>query len=249
MADPAAPAGGRRIGFVFYAAVLLALAILIALGSWQVRRLHWKEGLLASIDQRLGAAPVSLDVAVARWEQDVDVDYLPIHLEGRFRHADEQHYLATFNGQSGWYVYTPLVLTDGRVVIVNRGFVPYALKDPATRPWQPVAGLQRLHGLARNPLSEKPGWLVPDNAPEDRIWYWKDHAGMAQEMNLTAETVTPFFVDLAATAGPDGPIGGVTRVALPNRHLEYAVTWFGLAGVLVVTAALLVWRNSRRPDR
>lgn len=242
------PASERRIGAVFYVAVVLALALLIALGSWQVRRLQWKEGLLAAIDQRLEAPPLALDAALTQWQETGDVDYLPVRLGGTFRHGDEQHFLATHNGQSGWYVYTPLVLADGRSVIVNRGFVPYDLKAAADRPWTPVSGSVGFHGLARNPLFEKPGWLLPDNAPADRIWYWKDFSAMAAAMGLDTGETAPFFIDLTAYDDPAvvGPIGGVTRVTLPNRHLQYAVTWFGLAAALALVAGYVVWRQGRR---
>lgn len=250
MADAATPGptSERRIGAVFYVAVLLALALLIALGSWQVRRLQWKEGLLAAIDERQQAPPVSLDAALARWQQAEDVDYLPVRLKGTFRHGAEQHFLATHNGQSGWYVYAPLVLSDGRVVIVNRGFVPYDLKDAADRSWTPVYGSVGFHGLARNPLFEKPGWLLPDNTPADRIWYWKDFSAMTAAMGLEGQDPVPFFVDLTAYDDPavEGPVGGVTRVALPNRHLQYAVTWYGLAAALAFIAGYVVWRDRRR---
>ncbi len=246
MADTSAPgrARERRIGFVFYSAVLVALALLIALGSWQVRRLHWKEGLLAAIDQRLRAPPVSLETALGAWRETGDVDYLPVRLEGVFRNDGEQHFLATHKGQSGWYVYAPLMLADGRAVIVNRGFVPYDLKEAADRPWTPVSGTVGFHGLARNPLFAKPGWLLPDNAPSDRIWYWKDFPGMAAAMGLGATEILPFFVDLSAyDRSIEGPVGGVTRVTLPNRHLQYAVTWFGLAAALALIAGFVVWRH------
>jgi surfeit locus 1 family protein len=248
-ASPPSPPGERRPNFVFFAAVLIALAILVALGAWQVRRLHWKEALVSTIENRMRQPPVALDIAVDNWQKTGDVDYLPLRLEGTFRHEDEQHYLATHKGQSGWYVYTPLQTPDGRTVIINRGFVPYDQKDAAARPWQPVAGTIALEGLARNPLQEKPGWLVPENTPADRIWYWKDFPAMAAAMRLDQEKLVPFFVDLARTDADNavGPIGGVTRIVLPNRHLQYAVTWFGLAAALVVIAGFVVWRGSRRP--
>lgn len=249
MADTASPgpSGERRIGAVFYIAVLLALAFLIALGSWQVQRLQWKEGLLAEIDERLQAAPVALEPALEQWRDRADVDYLPVRLEGEFRHADEQHYLATHKGQSGWYVYTPLALADGRSIIINRGFVPYDLKQAADRPWAPVSGAVSFHGLARNPLFDKPGWLLPDNTPADRTWYWKDHAAMAKAMGLPTDDTIPFFVDLTAYDDPtvEAPVGGVTRVALPNNHLQYAITWFGLAAALVIVAGYVVWRTKQ----
>ena len=230
---------------LFFVAATAAFALLVGLGIWQLYRLEWKEGLLATIEQRLQQPPISLDEALTLWRQTGDVDYLPVQFEGRYRHAGEQHFLATLDGVSGWHVYTPLQLPDGRVVIVNRGFVPYDLKDVSKRPWPPVTDTVSLDGLARNPLMEKPGWMLPDNAPEDRIWFWKDFAAMAEAMQLEPDRLVPFFVDASATGTAQGPIGGVTRISLPNNHLQYAVTWFGLAAALVVTGALFWWRGRK----
>ncbi|MCR9138871.1 MAG: SURF1 family protein [Alphaproteobacteria bacterium] len=239
----------RRPNLVFFVVVAVMFAILVSLGNWQVRRLEWKEGLIGTIEQRIRQEPVELNRILTRWQDSADVEYFPVRLSGRFRHGDEQHFLATHNGQSGWYLYTPLEMADGRVVIVNRGFVPFDFKDQAVRPWKPVQGLVTITGLARNPLTEKPGWVVPENTPADSTWYWKDFAGMAKAMGLSGDQIVPFFVDASATENQSaaGPVPGVTRIVLPNRHLEYALTWFGLAAALVATAAFVVWRGMRRP--
>lgn len=246
---PAKPAP-RRAGVLFFIAVSLALVALIVLGNWQVSRLVWKEQLVSTISSRMKQPTITIDEALALWQHAGDVDYVPVRVRGIFNHQIEQHYLATHGGQSGWYVYTPLELDDGRLLVVNRGFVPYSLKEPSSRPWQPVEGIVELNGLARNPLYEKPGWVVPDNAPGDQIWYWKDFTSMSEAMALDKDRLVPFFLDAgsAHTNDDKGPIGGVTRVELPNNHLQYAVTWYGLAGALVVVAGFFVWRSYRRSD-
>ncbi|MCP4314682.1 MAG: SURF1 family protein [Hyphomicrobiales bacterium] len=239
---------GRSSVLVLLALVLPALAMLLLLGNWQLQRLQWKEGLIATIETRMKQKPVALEEIVAIWEQTGDVDYLPVSIEGTFLHDNEQHFLATHDGQSGWYVYTPLLLPDGRVIIINRGFVPYDMKDAANRSWTPIAGAVAIVGLARNPLAEKPGDLVPDNTPGDRTWYWKDFAAMAQAMGLQETDLVPFFVDVSTTNGEvsAGPVGSVTRVSLPNNHLQYAFTWFGLAAALIIVAGFYMWRAIRR---
>ncbi len=243
--DPDGPAKRRASPLVVISLVLPVLVMLLLLGNWQVQRLAWKEDLLATIDTRMQQAPVALEAALSTWQRDGDVDYLPVTLKGRFLHDREQYFLATHQGQSGWYVYTPLQLDDGRAVIVNRGYVPYDLRDPARRTWQPIEDTVTIAGLARNPLAEKPGSLLPDNTPDERTWYWKDHGSMAQAMGLAGEELLPFFVDVSTTNGAvsAGPMGGVTRVSLPNNHLQYAVTWFGLAAALVVITGLFMWRR------
>ncbi len=236
---------GRRIfaGVAF----LVALAILLSLGTWQARRLVWKEALIAEIEARRHAAPTPLVEIDAMALQGGDVDYRTTTATGLFQHDKERHFFATHDGQSGFYVYTPLQLDDGRFLFVNRGFVPYERKEPGTRlAGQIAAGPVTVNGLARAKLPEKPSSLVPDNDPAKNIFYWKDLDAMAATVDLPADKVLPFFVDADATPNPGGlPIGAVTQVDLPNNHLQYAVTWYGLAAALTAVAGTMWWRNRR----
>ncbi len=225
----------------------LALAILLGLGTWQVERLRWKEGLIATIDQRLHSEPKPLAEIEATFAGQRDVDYWPVTASGEFLHAGERHFFATYRGRPGFFIYTPLRLDDGRFVFVNRGFVPYDLKDANRRPAGQLAGSVTLTGLGRNPLAGKPSSILPDNDPGKNIFYWKDIAAMAGTSGLPAGAeVLPFFIDADDSPVPGGlPIGGVTLVDLPNNHLQYALTWYGLA--LALLAVGVVWfRRHRR---
>jgi len=242
------PAGtkGRTIATVI--AVLAALAILLSLGTWQVQRLHWKEGLLADIAERRAAAPVPLPEIEAIAKSGGDIEYRRISVAGSFDHAKERHFFATFEGQTGFYVYTPMTLADGRILFVNRGFVPYEMKDPASRAAGEVPGEQTVTGYARARLPGKPSMIVPENDPAKNIFYWKDLDAMVSTTGLDASKVVPFFVDAdASLANPGGwPKGGVTQFDLPNSHLQYAVTWYGLA-VALVAVVVGAWLRRRRP--
>lgn len=235
-----ADAKSRR--FPWLAMVLggLAFVILIGLGTWQVERLRWKEALIAMITERTHAAPLPLADIEARFRSIGDVDYTPVTATGTFVHAGERHFLATWQGQSGFYVYTPLVLDDGRIVFVNRGFVPYDLKDPAKRPEGQVAGKVTIIGLARNPLTGKPSSLVPDNDLRKNVFYWKDRDAMAGSAGLrSGAEIVPVFIDAGDAPNPGGyPVGGVTMIEMPNSHLQYAVTWYGLAAALLAVMAV-----------
>lgn len=224
---------------------LVMLAVLLALGTWQVERLAWKEALLASIDQRRAENAVPLAEMEARYRMRGDVDYMPVTATGRFHHAGERHFLATWQGKSGFYVYAPLELADGRIVMVNRGFVPYDLKDSARRAAGQVEGEVTISGLARNPLSGKPSWILPDNDTAGNVFYWKDRDSMARSAGVrSAVEIVPFFIDADATPNPGGfPIGGVTLIDMPNNHLQYAVTWYGLAVALVGVFGVWFWRR------
>lgn len=240
-------------------AILLAvpvgvvLLLLIMLGNWQIARLAWKQDLLATIDQRIHNAPVPLSAALDRAGQGDDLEYQPVRVRGIFDHSRERHFLATWQGQSGFYLYTPLVLPQGEEIFINRGFVPYDLKDPASRPDSLVAGPLAVEGLLRRPLTEKPSFIVPDNDPAQNVFYWKDLEAMAgDEASTPREHLIAFFIDQSADAQAaprQWPVGGVTRIDLPNNHLQYALTWYGLAATLVVVTAVFVIRQMRERVR
>lgn len=249
------PSGRSRLKFWFgLLAALVGIAVLCGLGSWQMRRLAWKEGIIAAMEARLHAAPEPLAAIEKRFAASGDVDYRPVRLQGRFLHAGERIFQATWQGQSGWNVYTPLVLAGNRAVFVNRGFVPFALKDPARRMAGETQGEVEITGLARNPLAAKPSSFIPDNDPVRNVYFWKDLPAMAKGLALPPGTgLLPFFVDAAAGPVAGGyPVGGVTIVDVPNNHLQYAATWYGLALVLAaMMGASLVrsWRERRQGRR
>ncbi len=241
-----APARKRRVPWMLLTSATIAFVILLGLGTWQVQRLFWKEALLATIAERVSAPPAPLADIEARAARGEDIDYWPVELRGTFVNAGERHFFATYDGQSGFYVYAPLRLADGRAIFVNRGFVPYDQKELPKRPGSVIEGETAVRGLTRNRLPAKPSMIVPDNDLSRNIFYWKDLDAMARTAGLPAGmAVLPFFVDADATPNPGGlPIGGVTIVDLPNSHLQYAVTWYGLAAALV--GVLGVWMAGRR---
>jgi len=242
--DIESPAPRRKLPIFTGIMVLIALAILISLGTWQVERLHWKEGLLADIAERRAATPVPLGDIEAMAGQGGDIEYRTVTATGRYINNKERHFFATWRGQTGYYIYTPLQLADESYLFVNRGFVPYENKEPEMRMQGQLTGQQTVTGLARAKLPAKPSWLVPDNDVVKNIFYWKDLDVMASSVDLDKASVLPFFVDADSTPNPAGfPIGGVTQVDLPNDHLQYAFTWYGLAVVLAVVVAISWFRR------
>jgi surfeit locus 1 family protein len=231
--------------------LLLALtacvfAALCALGTWQWNRLIWKEALIATIDTRLAETPVPLDAIIGMSDAGGDIEYRPVRLTGRTLGGREQFVLATLNGASGWHVYTPVEVEGGVILFVNRGFVPFDRRDPATRPDGQMDALVNIEGLARAALTEKPSRIVPDNDPATATYYWKDLAAMAAAAGFPPDKVLPFFVDKTSML-PEGmlPIANVTRVDLPNNHLQYLITWYGLAAALAAVM-LAYWLRTRR---
>lgn len=228
--------------------IAAATGVLLALGFWQVSRLAWKEALIAEIAARTAAPPLALADVEARWNSAGDVDYVPVRLAGEFRHDRETRFYATSKGRSGWQVMTPLQLADGRIVVVDRGFVPAALAEPASRAAGQVAGAVGVEGLARNPQFAPPNRFVPENEPDKRLFFWKDFAAIAQAAGIETERLVPFMVDAGPAPMPGGwPQGGATIVELPNSHLQYAITWFGLAAACLGVGGWFLASSLRRP--
>ncbi len=220
------------------AIVLVMLAILLSLGTWQVQRLYWKESLLAQIDSRRNSAPVDLVAAEQVMAKGEDAEYLHVRVSGTFDHSRERHFFATFEGQSGFYVYTPLALADGRDLWVNRGFVPYDLKEAAKRAAGQVEGPVAMTGYVRNRLVAKPSSLLPDNEPAKNIFYWKDWQVMTASAGLAPADVLPFFVDADATVTNPG---GIRRVASPSSTCRTTICNMPSPG----TGWLLPWSRWR----
>lgn len=211
-----------------------SLAVLVGLGTWQLERKRWKEDLLAKIAARVQGDPVPLSRAEQLARSGGDIEYLHVSASGRFHHDKERYLYAPAPSGLGWHVYTPLEVAPGRVAWVNRGFVPNERKAPEQRAAGQVTGESEVRGLVRAPARRNT--FTPDNDVARNLWYWPDVAAMtASAFGAASIEALPFVVDADARPEPPGglPKGGVTRIALSNRHLEYAVTWYGIALTLI----------------
>jgi len=217
------------------------LLICLALGAWQVERLFWKKNLIAQRQAAVAAAPAAVPKSLAEAR---DMEFRHVSDEGVFLNDKEIFLGATSEGGGqGYQVLTPLLEPAGRIVFVNRGYIPAELKDPAKRAAGQIAGTIRVRGLLRLPPAGKPNWFLPDNRPDLNYWFWVDLPAMSAADQL--DRVAPFYIDADATPNPGGwPKGGVTRLTLPNNHLQYAITWFSLAVALIVIYVLFHRRNA-----
>ena len=211
----------------FWAA--LGVLLLLGLATWQVQRLHWKEGLIAERQAGLHAAPMPLPSSLAAARA---LEFHPVTAEGEFLNAQELDLHAqSLRGEQGFHIVTPLRLADGAILLVDRGFVPTDREAPATRAAGEPQGRVRVTGLLR--LPEGKGWFTPENEPQRNSWFWIDLPAMAKAAGVAP--VLPFYVDADATPNPGGwPKGGQTITDLPNNHLQYAITWYALALALIV---------------
>ncbi|MGV7216162.1 SURF1 family protein [Bradyrhizobium sp. UFLA05-112] len=226
---------------------LLAIAILIGLGVWQIERRAWKLALIDRVETRVQAAPTMLPPP-ATWPAVTAAtdEYRHVSVTGRLLNDRETLVKAVTEEGAGFWVLTPFQRDDGTLVLINRGFVPVEKRDPATRPDGNVSGTIELTGLLR--MSEPKGGFLRDNDPAHDRWYSRDVAAIAATRGLGE--VAPFFID--ADAAPNAgvfPIGGLTVIRFPNNHLIYALTWFALAimlaGKLFVTFGGGLFRRGR----
>jgi surfeit locus 1 family protein len=225
---------------------LIALAVLIGLGTWQLQRMAWKQALIDQIETRAYGEPGTIlppaDWTTWRAEQD---EFRRVRVTGAFLHGFETPVYGLAPGQrgapaQGYYLMTPLRLQDGAIVMVNRGFVPTDLRDPAKRPQGQLSGEVTVTGLVRAPEERNP--FTPADDPARNTWFARDPQAIARAHSLSQ--VAPFYVEADATPNPGGwPKGGQTRLELPNNHLQYAFTWYGIALTLVGVFTAFAWRR------
>jgi len=209
-------------------ACAILFAILCGLGTWQLERLQWKLALIDTVNAHMAAAPVSLDRILAM--KSDDAQYRRVTLNGHFDHAREAYVFTTDAGAAVYHVLTPFRTDDGKVLMVDRGEVPKEKLDPATRAASNSADEVQVTGVWRAP--DAPGAFTPPPDLPHRIWYARDLAAIAATDRLTLSA--PVVIEADATPNPGGwPRGGQTVVSFRNQHLSYAVTWFGLAIVLL----------------
>jgi len=226
----------------FWPTVLALPTVLLCLGLgvWQVHRLAWKEGLIAARAAAVAAPaiPAPSSGAAAR-----GMEFRHVSASGVLLNDKELFVAATApDGSAGFHVLTPLREADGRIVFINRGFVPTALRDRDRRPMGEPGRPVQVRGLLRLPSKGRPNWFIPDNRPDLNYWFWVDLPAMARADHL--DDVAPFYIDADATPNPGGwPKGGLTRLALPNHHLQYAITWFSLAVAMIVIYVLFHRRD------
>jgi surfeit locus 1 family protein len=208
------------------------LALCVALGVWQLHRLEWKEELIARVTEHMQRPIAPLNMAMSEsTPEDDPLEWRRVRLRGHFIHDNEVYlYARGPRSETGVQVITPFQWEHG-LLLVNRGFVPDAKRDPATRAAGQVSGDVEIRGVIRH--SSEGGLFTPGPDVRRRLWFARDAQSIAGAMRL--RLVVPFFIEADATPNPGGyPIGGQTVVDIPNNHLSYAITWFALALVLVV---------------
>ena len=240
-----------------FIAAAVAFAAFMSLGIWQVKRLAWKEALIAQVERNVHASP-AMAPGPAAWsalQRETD-EYRRLSVRGQFAHDQETLVRASTELGTGYWILTPLRAEPGFWVWVNRGFVPPELRDRAKRRADEPTGEQTVIGLLR--WSEPGGSALQKNDAAQGRWYSRDVQAMAAAQGLSGQPVAPYFVDVAAldqpasspasTLTPTWPRPGLTVLRFTNNHLVYALTWFALAA-MVAGALGYVVADERRLRR
>jgi surfeit locus 1 family protein len=239
----------RRSWLGLLVPALLMFALFIALGTWQLQRKTWKENLIARLDERLAAAPVA-PPSPATWPglTEATDEYRRVAFRAVFDNSKEALVYAAASAfrpdveGPGYWVFTPARMPDGATVIVNRGFVPDARRDPASRQQGELAGDVDIVGVMRWPDAHT--WITPADDPSHNLFFARDPQTIAAAKGIG--TVAPFYVEQEAPVPPGGlPQPGKLVVQLRNQHLGYAATWYGLALVLIVSFVVYARKSSR----
>ncbi len=228
-------------GLLIPAAVTLCgLAVLLGLGTWQVERKAWKEGLIATLNARAAAAPVALPPP-DQWGSLTaeNSEFMRVRLRADFRSDDALVYtsgsaLRDDVKSPGYFVFAAGRLPGGQHVVVNRGYVK-------ERGYPQQTGPAEIVGYLRWP--EGSSLFVADRDAKADVWYVRDHRAIARVRGW--DNAAPFYIEQEAPLPPGGvPHPASLRPNLPNHHLQYALTWYGLA--LVLLGIFVVWAFDHR---
>ncbi len=221
------------------------LAILVWLGTWQLQRLKWKEGLLHQIAALETAPAQPLQAVLAREKAGADIAFTRVSTSCPDVETRPVVRLFTVaeGGVAGYRLITACPLPSGPYgsILVDRGFVAQlGDEQPRDLPGHPIA--QPVVGVLRG--GGERSFVTPKNRPDQNQWYWRDVAAMARALH--APNPAPLYLMLESPAPASGePRPSALPPNIPNNHLGYAITWFGLAGALVgVYLAMLLRKRS-----
>ena len=247
----------RKRGTGFSIFTLVMVTLFVGLGMWQLQRRTEKHALIAALTERLAVAPESLPPP-AQWSgltPDKD-EFRRVSFAATYQRLPDAMVYSSgsavrddISGPGTW-AFMPARLPDGETVVINTGFVQNAMQDRDQQDRsvkrlvnnEPVT----LTGYIRFP--EKAGTLTPSENLAKRLWFTRDHLAMARALGWGEgdQKIAPFYIDLETPVPTGGiPKPGPLEVHVKDDHLQYAITWFGLAGAVLIAFGVW-WRGQRR---
>lgn len=219
---------------VFWPTVFFVFSfiILVSLGTWQVKRLIWKNDLISFYLKQSTNNIINLhkDNFVSE-----EIEYRKVRLTGKFLNKKEVHITGkTYEGNAGFHVVTPFLMQNGNYVLVNRGWVSENYKEAKNRSFSLINEETSVIGLIRYP--QKKGYFVPENEPDNGFWFTIKPTEIKKHLKIDKETfIIKFYVDaLRQEKKINLPIGIKEKINIRNQHLSYAITWYSLAIVLMI---------------
>ncbi len=229
----------HRPGLPAWLAVSFAVCLLVGLGIWQLQRLEHKESLIAEIAAGVDGKPGNVLPYSAPHLRSRG--FYRYHVTGELLHEHEMHLAARYHQSIlGYHLLTPLKLRDGRILLVNRGWVPAALKEPASRPDSVVWGMQHYTVMLRTDRDHT--YFTPEHDIANNIWFWRDIEAMREHTGLPLLPVSADIV-MEHVDETQLPVASTGEIRLRNDHLGYAVTWFMLACAAAAVFVAYHWHR------
>ena len=249
-----AATGSRQLGFGLF--TLAMIAVFIGLGVWQLQRRVEKHALIAALTERLAVEPVLLPPE-SEWNKLTAQkdEFRRVHFKATYGAGPDAMVYSSgsairddVSGPGTW-AFIPARLESGEIIVINAGFVQNMMQDRAQ---QDRAVTRLVTGAAADLIGyirfpESAGLLTPSANLEKRLWFTRDHLAMARALGWGdgGKRIAPFYIDLEQPVPPSGiPKPGPLHVHLKDDHMQYAITWFALAGAVVI--AFGVWFAGRK---
>ena len=198
--------------FLFSAFIIFFILVFVALGSWQIIRLNWKNNLILEIESSLKNPPVELT-------QSNKKNYLKIITSGLID-FDKQIYLYNLNesGTPGFEVINPILIKDENYLI-NRGWIPFEKKDT-----QEINIFDEKFIIGTLKLQGRKNIFKPENDVIDNYWFSLNREDISK---FTGKKFSKYIIYLDGNYQHPKPKKITANIS--NNHKKYAITWFSLA--------------------
>jgi surfeit locus 1 family protein len=208
----------------------VSLIVLITLGSWQMSRLQWKQSVIKEMNERSSLEAMNLPTVIDNFDE---LKYRRVKLRGEFLHEKEVHLFVgamSERGRPGYDILTPFKKEDGTYVLVDRGWVDSDNKAAEKRPETLLKGVVEIEGMVHK--AETKGRFTPDNDVAKNLWFWIDIEAIKSYAGVDLKNL--YIRALKKESDNTYPIAGDKIIKIRNDHLQYAITWYSFAIILLV---------------